>query len=123
MKRGYALSFFLGCVFSFAVISLPIVAKVPTLPQVEKYIDAFVHAFHCRIAKVEDVDVWERKILVNVKGMRFVMTAYSGETYEICPVGTKVKTLGQPAPKKRGKSETDKRREKQNFNSLPDRRP
>ena len=93
MSRGNVLSFFLGCVFSFAVISLPIVAKVPTLPQVEKYIDAFVHAFHCRIAVVEDVDMWERKILVNVKGMRFVMTAFSGGTYEICPVGKKVKTI------------------------------
>ena len=108
MSRSSLAGFFLGCVFSFAVISLPIVAQVPTLPQVEKYIDAFVHAFHCRIAKVEDVNIWERKVLVNVKGMRFVMTAYSGGTYEVCPVGKKPTTLDQTLPPKGEKNESNK---------------
>jgi hypothetical protein len=95
-------SFLLGFVSGIAAVAVlavvPAIARTPTLKEVEKQIDAFVHAFHCRIASVEDVDIWERKVLVNVKGIRFVMTAYSSETYEICPVGTKPKQLKDLIP-------------------------
>ena len=93
-KRGFAFGFATAVALFVFLLVAPAIAKVPTLKEVEKHIDAFVHAFHCRIANVEDVDIWERKVLVNVKGIRFVMTAYSSETYEICPVGRKPRTLG-----------------------------
>ena len=93
-NRGFLFGFATAISVCAFLLVAPAIARVPTLKEVEKHIDAFVHAFHCRIASVEDVDIWERKVLVNVKGIRFVMTAYSSETYEICPVGRKPRTLG-----------------------------
>ena len=94
ITRSFIVGFLLGAIAPIALAVGPVLARTPSLKEVEKHIDAFVHAFHCRIANVEDVDIWERKVLVNVKGIRFVMTAYSSETYEICPVGRKTRTLG-----------------------------
>ena len=91
--KNFIFGFVSGVLFTAAVAVAPAIARTPSLKEVEKHIDAFVHAFHCRIASVEDVDIWERKVLVNVKGIRFVMTAYSSETYEICPVGRKPRQL------------------------------
>ena len=92
-NRYFVTGFVAGALFIATLATAPAIAHIPTLKSVEKHIDAFVHAFHCRIAVVEDVDVWERKVLVNARGIRFVMTAISGETYEICPVGTGSRSL------------------------------
>jgi hypothetical protein len=91
--KSFTAGILVGCFFSFLFLFSPAIAHIPTLKSVEKHLDAFVHAFHCRIAVVEEVDVWERKVLVNARGIRFVMTAINGETYEICPVGTGPKSL------------------------------
>jgi len=94
ITRSFIVGFVCGAIVPVALAVGPVLARTPSLKEVEKHIDAFVHAFHCRIANVEDVDIWKRKVLVNVKGIRFVMTAYSSETYEICPVGTQPRSLG-----------------------------
>ena len=98
INKNFVLGLASGFSLALLLAVVPAIARTPSLKEVEKHIDAFVHAFHCRIASVEDVDVWERKVLVNVKGIRFVMTAYSSETYEICPVGTKPRQLKDLIP-------------------------
>lgn len=90
----FVVGFLVGILSSFVFLFSPAIAHLPTLKSVEKQIDAFVHAFHCRIAEVEDVDIWQRKVMVNVKGIRFVMTALNSETYEICPVGKQPRNFG-----------------------------
>ena len=93
-KVSFFTGFISGALSFFLMLVAPAIAHTPTLKSVEDKIDAFVHAFHCRIAEVEDVDIWQRKVMVNVKGIRFVMTAINRETYEICPVGTQPRNFG-----------------------------
>jgi len=85
-------SFACGVICASLLFIAPALARGhKTLKDVEKEIDAFVRAFHCRIAVVEDVNLWERKVLVKVKSIRFVLTAFGSGTYEICPVGKRSK--------------------------------
>ena len=83
--RGFVLGFWLGG----AVFFIPALASVK---QVEENLDKFIGSFKCRIVEVQDIDLWEGKVLVKAQqlGLSFVMTAQASATYEICPVGVGV---------------------------------
>ena len=54
---------------------------------------AFVGGTACRTAQVEDVSIWDRSMLISVKGLKFIMSAVGDDKYEICPVDKTLKTL------------------------------
>ena len=56
-NRSFVTGFVAGALCITALAVAPAIARTPSLKEVEKHIDAFVHAFHCRIANVEDVDI------------------------------------------------------------------
>ena len=62
---------------------------------IEKTISNFVHSLKCHTVDVQDINLWEGKVLVKARRMNisFVMTALDSASYEICPVGLNVKSL------------------------------
>ncbi len=84
MIRGFVLGVFTTMLFlSTTSISHD---AIKSIAQVEKMIDAWFHVKHCEVAIVQDVNLFERKVLVKAKGVYFIMTAYGTDTFEICPI-------------------------------------
>tara|TARA_B100000073_G_scaffold14526_1_gene11882 strand:+ start:3466 stop:3756 length:291 start_codon:yes stop_codon:yes gene_type:complete len=81
-------NFFLGVVVTMMLLggSLNSHETLRDIEAAEKMIDAWVHAKHCEVAIVKDIDLFDRKVLVKARGTYFVMTAWNSETFEICPI-------------------------------------
>tara|TARA_R110000824_G_scaffold215931_2_gene402467 strand:+ start:2598 stop:2909 length:312 start_codon:yes stop_codon:yes gene_type:complete len=90
----------IGVCFSFFIPVMASTAMQTT--KIEKTISSFIHSLKCRVVAVQDIDLWEGKVLVkaNQLNISFVMTALDGATYEICPVGIGIKTLQSLEKKK-----------------------
>lgn len=83
----------MGACFSFFI---PAIASTVVKPEaIEKTISKFVHSLKCHIVDVQDIDLWEGKVLVKAKKLNisFVMTALDSASYEICPVGLNVESF------------------------------
>lgn len=89
---------FVGGVLLGAFICSIIPALAMTAKQsagIEKTISNFIHSLECHNVDVQDIDLWEGKVLVKARKLNisFVMTALDSASYEICPVGLNVNSL------------------------------
>ena len=78
------------------------IPAVASVTQVEKKIGKFIGSFKCRTVEVQDIDLWEGKVLVKSEDLNlsFIMIAKGSATYDICPVGVGVTTLREAKEKK-----------------------
>jgi len=92
--KGFVLGFFLGGALFF-------IPAIASMAQVEKQIGKFVGSFKCRVVEMQEMDLWEGKLLVKSKklNLSFLITAKDPGTYEVCPVGAGVSRL-KDVPKK-----------------------
>jgi len=88
-------SFVVGFVCGAFLFVLPVRA----INTVGAEINAFVGGTDCRTAQVEDVSIWDRSMLISVKGLKFIMSAVGDDKYEICPVDKSLKTLEEQNPR------------------------
>jgi len=83
----------IGSCFSFFI---PVLATtVKQSATIEKTISNFIHSVKCHNVDVQDIDLWEGKVLVKARKLNisFVMTALDSASYEICPVGLNINSL------------------------------
>lgn len=83
----------IGTSFSFFIPVLATTARQSS--TIEKTIPSFIHSLKCHTADVQDINLWEGKVLVKARKLNisFVMTALDSSSYEICPVGLGIKSL------------------------------
>ena len=84
-----------GFVFGFVCGALMFIVPAYALNTADAEMDAFVGGTNCRTALVEDVSLWDRSMLISVKGLKFIMSAVGDDQYEICPVDKSLKTLDE----------------------------
>jgi len=84
-----------GFVFGFVGAALMFIVPSYAINITEEEINAFVGGTNCRTAQVEDVSLWNRSMLISVKGFKFIMSAVGDDKYEICPVDKNLKTLDE----------------------------
>ena len=82
-----------GFVFGYVCCALMFILPAYAVNIVDKEINAFVGGSKCRTAHVEDVSIWDRSMLISVKGLKFIMSAVGDDKYEICPVDKSLQTL------------------------------
>ena len=94
-------SFILG--FLAAGVLFYFIPAVASAIKVEKQINKFVGSFKCRTVEVQDIDLWDGKVLVKSKEMNlsFIMIAKGSAVYDICPVGVGVTTFKETERNKR----------------------
>ena len=92
--------FVLGFLFGGGIFFVPAIASVAA---VEQQISKFIGSFKCRTVEVQDIDLWEGKVLVKSSelGLSFVMIAKDSATYDICPVGVGVTNFTEIKAKKK----------------------
>jgi len=82
-----------GFVFGYVCGALMFILPAYAVNTADAEINAFVGGANCRTAHVEDVSIWDRSMLISVKGLKFIMSAVGDDKYEICPVDKSLKTL------------------------------
>ena len=87
--RNFVIGFVVGA-FMFVA---PVNAVKSIVEQMESEIVSLAEGSSCRTATVEDIDLWDRSMLISVKTLKFVMSAVDRSTYEICVVDKSIKTL------------------------------
>ena len=91
--KSFVAGVLIGSCFSFFIPALATTMKQKV--TIEKTISNFVHSLKCHTVDVQDIDLWQGKVLVTARKMNisFVMTALDSASYEICPVGLNVESL------------------------------
>ncbi len=91
--KSFIAGVLIGSCFSFFIPAIAATAKKSA--AIEKTITNFIHSLKCHVVDVQDIDLWEGKVLVKARKMNisFVMTALDSAAYEICPVGLNVNSL------------------------------
>ena len=74
---------------------IPASAIKTVVERMENELVDFAAGSSCRTATVEDIDLWDRSMLISVKGLKFVMSAVNKSTYEICVVDDNIQTLDE----------------------------
>ncbi len=87
--KNFMIGFMVG-VFMFAA---PVNAVKSIVEQMESELASLAEGSSCRTATVEDIDLWDRSMLISVKTLKFVMSTVDRSTYEICVVDKSIKTL------------------------------
>ena len=88
-------SFIIGFVMGAFMFMAPASAIKSIIKQMQSELDELATGTPCRTATVEDIDLWDRSMLISVNTFRFIMSAVDRNIYEICLVDEKVQTLDE----------------------------
>jgi hypothetical protein len=88
-------NFMVGFVLGAFMFMAPASAIKTVVERMESELIDLAAGSSCRTAIVEDIDLWDRSMLISVKGLKFVMSAVNRSTYEICVVEDHVLTLDE----------------------------
>jgi len=83
----------IGFVVGACMFVAPANAVKSIVEQMESELASLAEGSSCRTAIVEDIDMWDRSMLISIKSLKFVMSTVDRGTYEICVVDNNIKTL------------------------------